>query len=105
MIKYMDIAKESNKLASMKVKILPILIGSFVTVTKGLLKGLKDLEIRGQAGTIQSITLLRTPRILRRFLEHYVSQSPVKDHQLTLMLKTLKEKKYVLRGLRRNSDL
>ena len=29
----------------MKVTIIPIVIGAFVTVTKGLLKGLEDLEV------------------------------------------------------------
>ena len=39
------------------------------TVTKGLLKGLKDLEVVGRVETIQNTTLLRTARILRRVLE------------------------------------
>ena len=47
----------------MKVTIIPIVIGVFGTVTKGLLKGLEDLE------TIQTTTLLRTARILRRVLD------------------------------------
>ena len=44
-------------------------IGTFGTVTKWLLKGLEDLKIRGRAKTIQTTTLLRTGRILRRVLE------------------------------------
>ena len=47
----------------------PIVIDAFRTVTKGLLKGLEDLEIRGRVGTIQTTTLLRTARILRRVQE------------------------------------
>ena len=31
----------------MKVTIIPIVIGAFGTVTKGLLKGLEDLEVGG----------------------------------------------------------
>ena len=31
----------------MKVTIVPIMIGAFSTETKGLLKGLKDLEVGG----------------------------------------------------------
>ena len=38
-------------------------------VTKGLVKGLEDLEISGQVETIQTTALLRSPRILRRVLE------------------------------------
>ena len=34
-----------------------------------VLKGLEDLEVRGRVETIQTTTLLRTARILRRFLE------------------------------------
>ena len=37
---YLDIARELKKLWNMKVTIIPIVIGAFGTVTKGLLKGL-----------------------------------------------------------------
>ena len=48
----------------MKVTIIPIVIGAFDTVTKGLLKGLEDMEVGGRVETIQTIALLRTVRIL-----------------------------------------
>ena len=35
----------------MKVTIVPIVIGVLGTITKGLLKGLEDLEIGGREGT------------------------------------------------------
>ena len=47
---------------------IPIVIGAYGTVTKGLLKGLEDLEIRGRLQTIQTTTFLRLARILRRVL-------------------------------------
>ena len=50
----------------MKMTIIPIEIGAFGTVTKGLLKGLEDLEVEGRVKTIQTTALLRTARILRR---------------------------------------
>ena len=53
----------------MKVTIIPIVIGAFGTVTKGLLKGLEDLEVGDQVETIQTTALLKTDRILRRVLE------------------------------------
>ena len=53
----------------MKVTIIPIVIGAFVTVTKGLLKCLEDLEVGGRVETIQTTALLKTARILRRVLE------------------------------------
>ena len=49
--------------------IIPIVIGAFGTVTKGLLKVLEDLEVGGRVETIQTTALLRTARILRRALE------------------------------------
>ena len=69
--KYPDLARELKKLWNIKVTVIPFVIGGFGTVTKGLLKGLKDLEIRGRVETIQSTTLLRTARILRRVMENW----------------------------------
>ena len=67
--KYLDLARELKKLWNMKVTIVPIVIGAFGTITKGLLKGLEDLEVGGRVETIQMTALLRTTRILRRVLE------------------------------------
>ena len=53
----------------MQVTIIPIVIGAFGTVTKGLLKGLEELEVGGWVETIQTTTLLRTARMLRRVPE------------------------------------
>ena len=61
--------KELKKLWNMKVTFIPIIIGALGTVTKGLLKGLEDLEIRRPVETIQTTALLRLARILRRVLE------------------------------------
>ena len=67
--KYLDLARESKKLWNMQVTIIPIVIGAFGIVTKGLLKGLEDLEVGGRVETIQTTALLRTAGILRRVLE------------------------------------
>ena len=40
-------ARELKKLWNMKVTIVPIVLGAFGTITKGLLKGLEDLEVGG----------------------------------------------------------
>ena len=53
----------------MKVSLILIVIGALDRVTKGLIKGLEDLEIRGRVETIQTTALLRSARILRRVLE------------------------------------
>ena len=49
---YLDIARELKKLWSMKVMMIPIVNGAHGTVTKGLVQGLDDLEIRGWVETI-----------------------------------------------------
>ena len=49
--------------------IVPIVIGAFGAITKGLLKGLEDLEVGGRVETIQITALLRTARILRQVQE------------------------------------
>ena len=42
----------------MKMTIIPIVIGAFGRVRKGLLKGLKDLEVGGRVVNIQTTALL-----------------------------------------------
>ena len=53
-VKYLDLARELKRIWNMQVTIIPIVIGSFGTVTKGLLKGLKDLEVGLRVETIQT---------------------------------------------------
>ena len=67
--KYLNLARELKKLWNMKVTIVPIVIGAFGRVTKGLLKGSGDLEVGGRVETIQTIALSKTARILRRIRE------------------------------------
>ena len=67
--KYLDLGRELKKPWNMKLTIIPVVIGAFGTVTKGLLKGLEDLEVGGRVETIQTTALLRTARILRIVLE------------------------------------
>ena len=45
--KYLDLVKELKKLWNMKMTVIPIVIGAFGTVIKGLLNGLEDLKMRG----------------------------------------------------------
>ena len=54
---------------TMEVTVIPDKIGALGTITKGLIKGLESLEIRGRVETIQTTALLRSARILRRDLE------------------------------------
>ena len=86
---------ELKKLGNMKVTVVPIVIGAFGTVTKGLLKALEDLNVDGREETIPNNNIIgngqnteKSPGDLRRLA---VTQTPVKNHQLTLIWKTLKE--------------
>ena len=64
----------------MKVTIIPIVIGAFGTVTKGLLNGLEDLEVGHPNDSIieNGQNTEKSPGDLRRLA---VAQTPVKDHQ------------------------
>ena len=67
--KYQDLASELKELWNMQVTIIPIVIGAFGTLTKGLLKGLGDLKMRERVETTQTTKSLRSAKILRRVLE------------------------------------
>ena len=62
---FQDLAREMKKLRNMKVTVIPIVIGTLCTITKGLVHGLEDLEIRGRIETIQT-TVLSWSRIRPR---------------------------------------
>ena len=53
----------------MKVTVIAVVVGALGTVTKRLVKGLEDLEIKGRVETTQTTAFLRSTRILRRVLE------------------------------------
>ena len=79
--KYLDLARELKKLWNMKVTIVPIVIGALGTISKGLLKGLQDLEVGGRVDTIQMTALLRTARILRRVLKTWEDLLSLRLHE------------------------
>ena len=60
---------KTNKQWNMKMTIIPIAIDVLGTETKGLLKGLENMEVGRRVEIIQTTALLRTARILRRILE------------------------------------
>ena len=53
----------------MKMMVIPNISGALGTIPKGFMKGLEDLEMRGQVETIQTTALLRLTKILRRVME------------------------------------
>ena len=63
--KYLDFTRELKKLLNMKVTFILIVIVAPGSVTKGLIKGLEDLETREREENIQTTTLLRSARIQR----------------------------------------
>ena len=67
--KYINLAWELKKLWNMKVTIIKIVIGALGKVTKGLIWGLEELEIRRWVETSQITAQLRLTRIRRRVLE------------------------------------
>ena len=48
------------------MKTISILIGAPGIITKGLVKGMEDLEMRGQVKTNQITALFRSVRILKK---------------------------------------
>ena len=66
--------------------VIPILIDALGTITKRLVQGLKDLEIRGRAESIETTALLSSTRILRRVLETWEDLS-LKLHWKTISLR------------------
>ncbi len=73
----------------MQVTIIPVVIGAFGTITKELLKGLEHLERRGQDYGIVRIGQ-NTEKGSGGLKRLAVTQTPVRNHQLTTVGKTLK---------------
>ena len=53
----------------MNVTMIPIVIGALGRTPKCFVKGVEEVEIRGQVETIKSTALLSSARILRRVME------------------------------------
>ena len=89
--KYLDLARELKKLWNMKVMVIPIVIGALGTIPKGLVKGLEDLDFKKSNRDYSDYSITkntkRSPWDLKRFA---VAQTPVRNHQLMLVWKTLK---------------
>ena len=90
--KYVDLARELKKLWNMKVTILPIVIGAFGTVIKGLLKGLGEMEFGGRVETVQTTAFVKTARILRRVLETCCQSNSSEKPSANTDLKNVLEK-------------
>ena len=68
--------------------VIIIVIGATGTITKGLVRGLEELEIRETIKTIQTIALLRSARILWFYgistIVGYLMSNPVYSYMLDI---------------------
>ena len=90
--KYHDLARELKKLWNMQVTIIPVIISALGTVTKGLLKRLEDLKVGDHPNYYIIENGQNTEKSLGDLRGLAVTQTPVKNHQLTLMWTTLMSK-------------
>ena len=67
--KYQDLGRELQKIWNVKVKIIPLFVGSLGTILKQFGSRLKQIGITAGTTEIQNTVLLGTARILRKFLE------------------------------------
>ena len=84
--KYLDLARERKASWKTKVTVIPIITGALETVPICLEEGLEELEIGGRVHQNYSITKIgkNTNKSLGDLTKLAASQTPVKDHQLTL---------------------
>ena len=78
-----------KKLWNMKVTVIPIKIGALGIISKGFVKGLENIKIKGQVEIIQNTALSRLARILRSIPENWGDLLSIKTterkNQLTLV--------------------
>ena len=67
--KYQDLAREVKKVWSMRVTVIPKVIGALGTTPKKLKKRLEDIGIETRVTELQKTVILHSARILRKVLE------------------------------------
>ena len=67
--KFFDLAREPRKLWTVRVTVIPNVVGVLGTVLKYSERDLEQLEFEGRIETIQIIALLRSAGIQRKVLE------------------------------------
>ena len=82
-----DNRRSERKRKRAGVRVWPMVISALGIVIKGLVQKLEDLEIRGRVEAIQFTASRGRPGDLKRLA---VTQTPVRNHQLTLVWKTRK---------------
>ena len=67
--KYQDLGRELQKIWNVKVKIIPLVVGSLGVIPKQFGNRLKQIGITAGTTQVQKTVLLGTTRILRKVLE------------------------------------
>ena len=67
--KYQDLGRELQKIWNVKVKIIPLVVGSLGAIPKQFGNRLKEIGITAGTAQVQKTVLLGTTRILRKVLE------------------------------------
>ena len=67
--KYQELGRELQKIWNVKVKIIPLVVGSLGAITKQFGNRLKHIGIAVGTAQVQKTVLLGTARILRKVLE------------------------------------
>ena len=67
--KYQDLGRELQKIWNVKVKIIPLVVGSLGAIPKQFGNRLKETGITVGTAQVQKTVLLGTARILRKVLE------------------------------------
>ena len=67
--KYQDFGRELQKIWKVKVKIIPLVVGSLGAITKQFGNRLKQIGVRAGTAQVQKTILLRTARTLRKVVE------------------------------------
>ena len=67
--KYQELGRELQKIWNVKVKIIPVVVGSLGAIPKQFGNRLKQIGIAVGAAQVQKTILLGTARILRKVLE------------------------------------
>ena len=67
--KYQELGREIQKIWNVKVKIIPLVVGSLGAIPKQFGNRLKQIGITAGTAQVQKTVLLGTARILRKVLE------------------------------------
>ena len=67
--KYQDLRRELQKISNVRVKIIPLVVGSLGAIPKQFGNRLQEIGVIAEIGQVQKPILLGTARILRKVLK------------------------------------